>query len=117
MIAPSRSSSLRRTTSMTDLGKEFKSALRRDKDAQPGLGFGLGLAGAVMGEGSPVTVSSGPRSGAILWLHPHPMLVVLVHYLCARSLRLQYRMMPSCHPVQGVVANNPPSILRLLPLS
>ena len=60
MIAPSRSSSLRRTTSMTDLGEEFEYALRRAKDARPGLGFGLGLAGAIMGEGSPVTVSSGP---------------------------------------------------------
>jgi len=31
---------------MTDLGEEFESALRRAKDARPGLGFGLGLAGA-----------------------------------------------------------------------
>ena len=29
---------------MTDLGEEFESALRRAKDARPGLGFGLGLA-------------------------------------------------------------------------
>lgn len=42
VIAPSRSSSLQRTTSMTDLGEEFESALRRAKDARPGLGFGLG---------------------------------------------------------------------------
>ena len=41
---------------MTDLGEEFESALRRAKDARPGLGFGLGLAGAIIGEGSPVTI-------------------------------------------------------------
>ncbi|KAI0275578.1 hypothetical protein BGY98DRAFT_1098756 [Russula aff. rugulosa BPL654] len=42
VIAPSRSSSLWRTTSMTEFGEEFESALRWAKDARPGLGFGLG---------------------------------------------------------------------------
>ena len=72
VIAPSRSSSLRRTTSTTDLGEEFESALRRAKDARPGLGFGLGLAGAVIGEGSPVTVSSGPTLGRDIVVTPPP---------------------------------------------
>ena len=71
VIAPSRSSSLRRTTSMTDLGEEFESALRRAKDARPGLGFGLGLAGAVI-EGSPVTVSSGPTLRRDVIVTPPP---------------------------------------------
>ena len=44
VIPPNRISSLRRTTSMTDLGEEFESTLRWAKDARPGLGFGLGLA-------------------------------------------------------------------------
>ena len=43
---------------MTELGKEFESALQRAKDARPGLGFSLRLAGAIIGEGLPVTVSS-----------------------------------------------------------
>ena len=72
VIAPSRSSSLRRTTSMTDLGEEFESALRRAKDARPGLGFGLGLAGAIIGEGSPVTVSSGSTLGRDIIVTPPP---------------------------------------------
>ncbi|KAH9968144.1 hypothetical protein BC827DRAFT_474712 [Russula dissimulans] len=71
VIAPSRSSSLRRTTSMTDLGEEFESALRRAKDARPGLGFGLGLAGAIV-EGSPVTVSSGPTLRRDIIVTPPP---------------------------------------------
>jgi hypothetical protein len=54
VIALSRCSSLWCTTSMMDLGEEFEFALRQAKDAQPELGFKLGLAG-VMGEGSPVT--------------------------------------------------------------
>jgi hypothetical protein len=37
VIALSRSSSLRRTTSMTDFGEELEFALRRAKDARPGL--------------------------------------------------------------------------------
>ncbi|KAH9169356.1 hypothetical protein EDB89DRAFT_1479631 [Lactarius sanguifluus] len=67
VIAPSRSSSLRRTTSMTDLGEEFESALRRAKDARPGLGFGLALI-----EGSPVTVSSGPTLRRDVIVTPPP---------------------------------------------
>jgi len=63
VIAPSRSSSLRHTSSLTDLGREFESALQWAKDARPGLDFGLGLAGAIIGEGSPVMVSSSP----MLW--------------------------------------------------
>ena len=46
-----------------DLGKGFESALQWAEDAQPGLGFGFGLAGAIIGEGSPVMVSSSP----MLW--------------------------------------------------
>ncbi|KAI9513417.1 hypothetical protein F5148DRAFT_4214 [Russula earlei] len=72
VIAPSRSSSLRRTTSLTDLGEEFESALRRAKDSRPGLGFGLGLAGAIIGEGSPVTVSSGPTLRRDVIVTPPP---------------------------------------------
>ena len=68
VIGPSRSSSLRRTTSMTDLGEEFESALRRAKDARPGLGFGL----ALIGEGSPVTVSSGPTLRRDVIVTPPP---------------------------------------------
>lgn len=71
IIAPSRSSSLRRTSSLTDLDEEFASAVSRARSAKPGLGFGLGLVNDALsskssgilgvGEGSPVTVSSGPR--------------------------------------------------------
>jgi hypothetical protein len=52
VIAPSRSSSLRRTISMVDLGDDFEFSLRKDKDARLGLAFGLGLSGAII-EGSP----------------------------------------------------------------
>ncbi|KAH9993287.1 hypothetical protein BJV74DRAFT_884401 [Russula compacta] len=72
VIAPSRSSSLRRTTSMTDLDEEFESALRRAKDARPGLGFGLGLTSAIIGEGLPVTVSSGPTLRRDIIVTPPP---------------------------------------------
>ena len=72
VIAPSRSSSLRRTSSLTDLDEEFESALQRAKDARPGLGFGLGLAGAIVGEGSPVTVSSGPTLRRDIIVTPPP---------------------------------------------
>ena len=54
------------------LGEEFESALRRAKDARPGLGFGLALAGAIIGEGSPVTVSSGPTLGRDIIVTPPP---------------------------------------------
>ena len=50
VIAPSRSSSLRTTTSMTDLREEFECALRRAKDARPVLRSVLGLAGAIIGD-------------------------------------------------------------------
>ena len=60
VIAPSCSSTLHHTSSLTDLGKGFELALQWAEDAQPGLGFGLGLAGAIVGEGSPVMVSSSP---------------------------------------------------------
>ncbi|RDX52641.1 hypothetical protein OH76DRAFT_1554302 [Lentinus brumalis] len=73
VIAPSRSSSLRRTSSMTDLDEEFAEALRRARDGRPGLGFGLGLAGGIaIGDGSPVTISSGPRLGGNVYLSPPP---------------------------------------------
>ena len=73
VIPPSRSSSLRRTSSMTDLDEEFASALRRARESRPGLGFGLGLAGGVStGGGSPVTVSSGPRLGGNVYMSPPP---------------------------------------------
>jgi hypothetical protein len=57
---------------MTDLGEEVESALRRAKDTGPGLGFGLGLAGAIIGEGSPVTASSGPMLGHDIIVMPPP---------------------------------------------
>jgi hypothetical protein len=72
VIAPNCSGSLRRTTYMTDLVEEFESALQWAKDTRPGLGFGLGLAGAIIGEGSPVTVSSGPTLGHNIIVTPSP---------------------------------------------
>ncbi|EPQ51904.1 hypothetical protein GLOTRDRAFT_140838 [Gloeophyllum trabeum ATCC 11539] len=73
VIAPSRSSSIRRTSSLTDLDAEFASAVSRARNARPGLGFGLGLAaGVVLGEGSPVTISSAPRLGEDVRLTPPP---------------------------------------------
>ena len=92
VIAPSRSNSLRRTASMTDLGEEFESALRQAKDARPGFGFGLGLVGAILGEGSHVTVSSGPTLGCDIIVTP-PVLVAVVDLvldLYARSPQLQW---------------------------
>ncbi|KAI0037086.1 hypothetical protein K488DRAFT_81579 [Vararia minispora EC-137] len=72
VIAPSRSSSLRRTTSMTDLDAEFTSAVRRARDGHPGLGFGLSLVGVVAGDGSPVTISSGPTLRRDVFVTPPP---------------------------------------------
>ena len=73
VIAPSRSSSLRRTSSLTDLDEEFASAVSRARNAKPGLGFGLSLVGGViLGDGSPVTVSSGPRLGDEVRVTPPP---------------------------------------------
>ena len=57
---------------MTDLGEEFESASRQAKDARPGSSFGLGLAGAIIGEGSPVTVSSGWTLGRDIIVTPPP---------------------------------------------
>lgn len=101
VIAPSRSSSLRRTTSTVNLGEDSESALRRGKDARPGLGFGLELSGAITGEGSPPA----------RYYCFTPVLVVLVLDLHARSLQLQYRMMRSFHPERRRVANSQPSTL------
>ena len=62
VITPSRSSSRRRTSSMADLEEEFQTALHRARGAKPGLGFGgLSLVGALTGDASPVTISSGSR--------------------------------------------------------
>ena len=77
VIAPSRSSSLCCTSSLTDLGKGFESALQWAEDPQPGLGFGLGLAGAIVGEGSPVMVSSSPT----LWQD-----IIVHHYTPTKCL-------------------------------
>ena len=44
---------------MTDLDQEFQTAVRHARDAKPGLGFGLSLVGALTGDASPVTISSG----------------------------------------------------------
>lgn len=73
VIGASRSSSLRRTSSLTDLDEEFASAVSRARNAKPGLGFGLSLVGGViLGDGSPVTVSSGPRLGGEVRVTPPP---------------------------------------------
>ena len=51
-----------RTGLLTDLDAEFASAVSRVRNARPGLGFGLSLiGGTVLGDGSPLTVSSGPQ--------------------------------------------------------
>src|SRR5216684_3150787 len=72
VIALSHSSSLQCIASMTDIGEEFESALQWAKDVQPRLGFGLGLAGAIIGEGLAVTISSGPTLGCdIIVTSPH----------------------------------------------
>lgn len=61
VIAPSCSSSLCRTSLLTDLDAEFMSAVSRARNARPGLGFGLSLfEGSVLGDGLPITVSSSP---------------------------------------------------------
>ena len=73
VVPPSRSSSLRRTSSLTDLDGEFADARRRAQDGHPSLGFGLSLAGGIaVGEGSPVTVSSGQRLGGNVYMSPPP---------------------------------------------
>lgn len=40
--------------------------------ARGGLGFGMGLLGGVLGEGTPVTMSSGTRLDADVWVTPPP---------------------------------------------
>ena len=73
VIAPSCSSSLRRVSSLTDLDAEFATAVSRARSARPGLGFGLSLVGGtILGDGSPVTVSSGPRFGGDVRVTPPP---------------------------------------------
>ena len=52
VVAPSRSGSLRRTSSMTDLDA-FQTVLRRASDAKPGLEFGLSFVGVLTGYTSP----------------------------------------------------------------
>ena len=69
VIAPSRSSSLRRTTSLTDLDEEFASAMGRAR-ARGGLGFGVGS--TVLGDGTPVTMSSGTRLTSDVWIGSPP---------------------------------------------
>jgi hypothetical protein len=46
---------------MTDLDEDFQTALHRVRDTTPGLGFGLSLVGALMGDASPATISNGSR--------------------------------------------------------
>jgi hypothetical protein len=53
VIAPSCSSSLRRTISMVDLGEDFGSTFTMGQRRATGLGFGLGLSCAIIGECSP----------------------------------------------------------------
>jgi hypothetical protein len=68
VIPPSRHGSLRRTSSMTDLGEAFTSGLSRTRDMRPGRG----LAGRPTGEDSLITVSSGSSLGASMWVTPPP---------------------------------------------
>ncbi|KAK7678727.1 hypothetical protein QCA50_018309 [Cerrena zonata] len=72
VIGPTRMRSLRRTSSLTDLGEDIESAARLARQARGGLGFGLGLVGLPVGEGAPVTVSSGPRLRGDVRLTPPP---------------------------------------------
>ncbi|KAF8132961.1 hypothetical protein EV363DRAFT_1449161 [Boletus edulis] len=73
VIAPSRSSSLCRTSSLTDLDEEFASAVSWARNAKPGLSFGLSLVGGlILGDGSPVTVSRGPRLSGEVRVTPPP---------------------------------------------
>lgn len=72
VIGPTRMRSLRRTSSLTDLGEDIESAARLARQARGGLGFGLGLVGLPIGDGAPVTVSSGPRLRGDVRLTPPP---------------------------------------------
>ena len=57
---------------MTDLDEEFQTAVRRARDAKPGLGFGLSLVGALTGDASPVTISSGSTLSRDVQVTPPP---------------------------------------------
>lgn len=72
VTAPSHSSSLQHKTSMMDLDEEFKSASWRPRDVQPQLGFRLGLAVAIVGEGSLVTALSGLTLQCSIIIIPSP---------------------------------------------
>ena len=73
VIAPSQSSSLHCTSSLTDLDEEFASAVSCARNTKPGLSFGLCLVGGViLGDGLPVTVSSSPRLGGDVCLVVKP---------------------------------------------
>ena len=73
VITPSRSSSLRRTSPMTDLDEEFASALRCAHESRSGLGSGLGLAGDMSSSGGSLAmVSSSPRLGGRVYMSPPP---------------------------------------------
>ncbi|CAL1709933.1 unnamed protein product [Somion occarium] len=72
VIGPARTRSLRRTSSLTDLGEDIESAARQARESRGGLGFGLGLVGLPLGDGAPVTVSSGPRLHGDVRLTPPP---------------------------------------------
>jgi hypothetical protein len=68
VVPPSRHSSLRRTSSLTDLDEGFASAVDRARGARPGLGF---ASRAILG-GFPVTVSSGSSLGSDVRVTPPP---------------------------------------------
>ena len=57
---------------MTDLDEEFQTAVRRARDAKPGLGFGLSLVSTLTGDTSPVTISSGSRLSGDVRVTPPP---------------------------------------------
>ena len=57
---------------MTDLDQEFQTAVRRARDAKPGLGFGLSLVGALTGGASPMTISSGSTLSGDVRVTPPP---------------------------------------------
>ncbi|KDQ55342.1 hypothetical protein JAAARDRAFT_195742 [Jaapia argillacea MUCL 33604] len=59
---------------MTDLDEEFASAVRRARDARPGLRFGLSLVAGANVDGSLVTISSGPRLSGDVRVTPPPSL-------------------------------------------
>ena len=55
------------------LDAEFVTAVSKARNARPSLGFGLSLVGGtILGDGSPVTVSSSPRLGGDVRVTPPP---------------------------------------------